>query len=280
MRAPKGFVGGGHGLSGPRRGPRGSGGGDRVRRCGRSYSVRYGVRAAGGRRASSPPSGPVGPSPRGRPRSPPRRRSARPAPPSRCRASALRSTPMAAPAPDLHDVEIPEQIPAVVLSSSVVFPYDVVSVQVSKPQGLRLLEQNPGDSVIVACLFPKDPETRAARAPVRRAARGRRLPRDPPDEDAQRHDPGRVPGPATDRGEGDRADRAVPHVPRGRGEGPRAAGPRGGRPHLPLHGDGGRADPRRGRLPERDGRHPADEHRGRAGASPTWWARTSTCRSR
>ena len=66
---------------------------------------------------------------------------------------------MASPAPDLHDVVIPEQIPAVVLSSSVVFPYDVVSVQVSKPQGLRLLEQNPGDSVIVACLFPKDPET-------------------------------------------------------------------------------------------------------------------------
>ncbi len=66
---------------------------------------------------------------------------------------------MVSPAPDLHDVEIPEHVPAVVLASSVVFPYDVVSVQVSKPQGLRLLEQNPGDSVIVACLFPKDPDT-------------------------------------------------------------------------------------------------------------------------
>ncbi len=65
---------------------------------------------------------------------------------------------MVSPAPDLHDVEIPEEVPAVVLGSSVVFPYDVVSVQVSKPQGLRLLEQNPGDSVIVACLFPKDPD--------------------------------------------------------------------------------------------------------------------------
>ena len=66
---------------------------------------------------------------------------------------------MVSPAPDLHDVEIPEHVPAVVLASSVVFPYDVVSVQVSKPQGLRLLEQNPGDSVIVACLFPKDRDT-------------------------------------------------------------------------------------------------------------------------
>jgi len=60
--------------------------------------------------------------------------------------------------PPLIDVPIPAEVPAVVLSSTVVFPYDVVSVQVNKPKVVRLLEANPGDSVIVGCFFPKDPE--------------------------------------------------------------------------------------------------------------------------
>ena len=58
----------------------------------------------------------------------------------------------------LQDVVIPAEVPAVVLASTVVFPYDVVSVQVNKPKVVRLLDANPGDSVIVGCFFPKDPE--------------------------------------------------------------------------------------------------------------------------
>ena len=62
----------------------------------------------------------------------------------------------------LQDVDIPAEVPAVVLSSTVVFPYDVVSVQVNKPKVVRLLDANPGDSVIVGCFYPKDPENEEA----------------------------------------------------------------------------------------------------------------------
>ncbi len=57
--------------------------------------------------------------------------------------------------PPLKDAPIPEVVPAFVLTTTVVFPFDVVSIQVSRPRDVRLLEANPGDNVIVACLFPR-----------------------------------------------------------------------------------------------------------------------------
>src|SRR5262245_34239154 len=61
-----------------------------------------------------------------------------------------KSTPAA-----IQDASIPEEVPAFVLATTVVFPFDVVSVQVSKARDVRLLEHNPGDNVIVACFFPR-----------------------------------------------------------------------------------------------------------------------------
>ena len=58
----------------------------------------------------------------------------------------------------IQDAPIPEEIPGTLLVSTVVFPYDVVSVQMNKPRSLRMLADNPGDNVIVGCFFPKDPE--------------------------------------------------------------------------------------------------------------------------
>ena len=49
----------------------------------------------------------------------------------------------------------PAELPALVLSSTVIFPYDVVSLQVSKPRDLRLLDAPTGDNQVVGCLFPK-----------------------------------------------------------------------------------------------------------------------------
>ncbi len=62
----------------------------------------------------------------------------------------------------LQDAEIPSEVPGMVLVSTVVFPYDVVSVQVSKPHSIRMLQENAGDNVIVGCFFPKDPEAEDA----------------------------------------------------------------------------------------------------------------------
>mgnify|MGYP000402404778 CR=1 FL=1 len=57
---------------------------------------------------------------------------------------------MATPdSPPLKDAPIPDVVPAFVLTTTVVFPFDVVSVQVSRPRDVRLLEANPGDNVIV-----------------------------------------------------------------------------------------------------------------------------------
>ena len=66
--------------------------------------------------------------------------------------------------PPLKDAPIPEVLPAFVLTTTAVFPFDVVSVQVSRPRDVRLLEANPGDNVIVACLFPRGTD---GEAPVR-----------------------------------------------------------------------------------------------------------------
>ena len=58
----------------------------------------------------------------------------------------------------IAEAPIPEEVPGTLLVSTVVFPYDVVSVQMNKPRSLRMLEENPGDNVIVGCFFPKDPD--------------------------------------------------------------------------------------------------------------------------
>ncbi|MCC7138594.1 MAG: endopeptidase La [Planctomycetes bacterium] len=62
------------------------------------------------------------------------------------------------PTAPLHDAPIPPELPALVLATTVVFPFDVVSVQVGRPHDLRLLDANPGDDVIVACFFPRAPD--------------------------------------------------------------------------------------------------------------------------
>ncbi len=122
--------------------------------------------------------------------------------------------------------------------------------------------REPGGQRDRRVLLPEGPRERGRRDEGRPPPRRRRLPRDPPHEDAQRDDAGRLPGAPADRGEGDRRDRAVPALPRRGRDHEGAAGHRDRRPRLPLHGDGGRADPGRGRLPAGDGRHPAHEHRG------------------
>jgi ATP-dependent Lon protease len=58
----------------------------------------------------------------------------------------------------ISEAPIPEEIAGTLLVSTVVFPYDVVSVQMNKPRSLRMLEENPGDNVIVGCFFPKEPD--------------------------------------------------------------------------------------------------------------------------
>lgn len=69
---------------------------------------------------------------------------------------------MSAPeSPTLKDAPVPEVVPAFVLTTTVVFPFDVVSVQVNRPRDLRLLDANPGDDVIVACLFPREADGEA-----------------------------------------------------------------------------------------------------------------------
>jgi len=69
---------------------------------------------------------------------------------------------MATPdSPPLKDAPIPDVVPAFVLTTTVVFPFDVVSVQVSRPRDVRLLEANPGDNVIVGCFFPRDTDGEA-----------------------------------------------------------------------------------------------------------------------
>ncbi len=62
----------------------------------------------------------------------------------------------------LDAARVPETLPGMLLLSTVVFPYDVVSVQVNRPKALRMLADHPGENVLVACVFPKDPEAEDA----------------------------------------------------------------------------------------------------------------------
>ena len=58
----------------------------------------------------------------------------------------------------LETPEIPAELPGLALRSTVVFPFDVVSVQLDRPRSMRMVEANPGDATLVAAFFPKDRE--------------------------------------------------------------------------------------------------------------------------
>jgi ATP-dependent Lon protease len=60
--------------------------------------------------------------------------------------------------PVLSATPIPPELPGMCLFSTVVFPLDVVSVQINRPRSLRMITENPGESAVVACFFPRDPE--------------------------------------------------------------------------------------------------------------------------
>ena len=67
--------------------------------------------------------------------------------------------------PVLAAVPIPPELPGMCLFGTVVFPLDVVSVQINQPRSLRMIADNPGESAVVACFFPSDPEATDASAP-------------------------------------------------------------------------------------------------------------------
>ena len=54
--------------------------------------------------------------------------------------------------------EIPAELPGMRLASTVVFPLDVVSVQINRPRSQAMLEAHGGDATIVACFLPREPE--------------------------------------------------------------------------------------------------------------------------
>ncbi len=53
---------------------------------------------------------------------------------------------------------IPEVLPGMRLASTVVFPFDVVSVPIDRPRSRRMLDAYPGDAALVACFLPHEPE--------------------------------------------------------------------------------------------------------------------------
>jgi ATP-dependent Lon protease len=65
----------------------------------------------------------------------------------------------------LQDVRIPEELPGFVLLSAVVFPFDVVSVQLDRARSVRMVEDNPGPDVLVAALYPSDETDAASKEP-------------------------------------------------------------------------------------------------------------------
>ncbi len=62
----------------------------------------------------------------------------------------------------LEPTEIPDELPGLCLRSTVVFPFDVVSVQLDRPRSLRMIDDNPSDAALVACFFPRDREAERA----------------------------------------------------------------------------------------------------------------------
>ncbi|MFM8386534.1 MAG: endopeptidase La [Planctomycetia bacterium] len=66
------------------------------------------------------------------------------------------------PQPPLSALPIPGELPGLCLFSTVVFPLDVVSVQVNRPRSLRMIAAHEGESALVAVFFPRDPEAQDA----------------------------------------------------------------------------------------------------------------------
>jgi len=51
---------------------------------------------------------------------------------------------------------VPAEVPGLCLRSTVVFPFDVVSVQLDQARSLAMIHDHPGDAQIVACFLPRD----------------------------------------------------------------------------------------------------------------------------
>ncbi|MFM8979760.1 MAG: endopeptidase La [Planctomycetia bacterium] len=66
------------------------------------------------------------------------------------------------PQASLASVPIPGELPGLCLFSTVVFPLDVVSVQVNRPRSLRMIAALEGESALVAVFFPRNPEAQDA----------------------------------------------------------------------------------------------------------------------
>ena len=64
--------------------------------------------------------------------------------------------------PSLEQVPLPAELPGMCLFSTVVFPLDVVSVQLNRPRSLRMIQAHAGESTMVACFFPRDPDASEA----------------------------------------------------------------------------------------------------------------------
>jgi ATP-dependent Lon protease len=56
----------------------------------------------------------------------------------------------------LEQTEIPAELPGLRLMSTVVFPFDVVSVQLDRSRSLRMIQKTTGDAPLVGCFFPRD----------------------------------------------------------------------------------------------------------------------------
>ena len=57
----------------------------------------------------------------------------------------------------LH-TDVPPELPGMRITGTVVFPLDVVSVQIDRPRSQRMIEAHEGDTAIVACFFPREGE--------------------------------------------------------------------------------------------------------------------------
>ena len=62
---------------------------------------------------------------------------------------------MASPRATIEEALVPSVLPGFVLLSAVVFPADVVSVQLDRPRSVLMVEENPGEDVLVACAYPE-----------------------------------------------------------------------------------------------------------------------------
>jgi len=65
----------------------------------------------------------------------------------------------------LEQTDIPDVLAGLRLAGTVVFPFDVVSVQIDRPRSLRMIQETSGDAALVACFFPRDREAESADAP-------------------------------------------------------------------------------------------------------------------